>query len=94
MRVRRLAEGPPEMRRIHLDLYAGRQAGRDEPRRWSRKAGGWRSSLEGVEATPRTMAMPALSPAELIGRQLSDRERDPVFRESMAVAQVMAQSVL
>jgi hypothetical protein len=31
---------------------------------------------------------------ELVGRQLSDRSRDPVFRESMAVAQVMAQSVL
>ena len=50
--------------------------------------------LEGVDAAPRTMAVPPLSAAELIGRQLSDRERDPVFRESMAVAQVMAQSVL
>jgi hypothetical protein len=30
----------------------------------------------------------------LIGRQLSDRERDPVFHESMAVAQVMARSLL
>jgi hypothetical protein len=30
----------------------------------------------------------------LIGRQLCDRERDAAFRESMAVAQVMAQSLL
>jgi hypothetical protein len=30
----------------------------------------------------------------LISRQLSDRERDPVFRESMQVAQVMAKSLL
>ena len=50
-------------------------------------------TLEGVEAAPRTMTVPPLTPAELIGRQLSDRERDPVFRESMAVAQVMARSV-
>ena len=50
--------------------------------------------LEGVDASPRTMAVPPLSAAELIGRQLSDRERDAAFRESMAVAQGMAQSLL
>ena len=31
---------------------------------------------------------------ELIARQLSDRERDPVFRDSMMVAQILARSVL
>jgi glucose-6-phosphate dehydrogenase assembly protein OpcA len=50
--------------------------------------------LEGVDAAPRTIMVPALTAAEVIGRQLSDRERDPVFRESMAVAQVMARSLL
>ena len=50
--------------------------------------------LEGVDAAPRTQTLPPLSPAELVGKQLSDRERDPVFRESMAVAQVLAQSLL
>ncbi len=50
--------------------------------------------LEGVEAEPRTLMVPEQSPAEVIGRQLSDRERDPVFRESMQVAQVMAKSLL
>jgi hypothetical protein len=50
--------------------------------------------LEGVEAAPRSLALPPTSPAELVGRQLSDREPDPVFRESMAVAQVMARSLL
>jgi hypothetical protein len=50
--------------------------------------------LEGIEAAPRTMTLPPSSAAELVGKQLSDRERDPVFHESMAVAQVMAQSVL
>jgi hypothetical protein len=40
------------------------------------------------------MALPPHTAAELIGRQLSDRERDPAFRESMAVAGGMAQSLL
>jgi hypothetical protein len=40
------------------------------------------------------MNVPKRTPAELIGRQLSDREPDPVFRESMAVAQVFAKSLL
>ena len=50
--------------------------------------------LEGVSGAPRTVTIRPQSLAELVGRQLSDRERDPVFRESMAVAQVFAQSVL
>ena len=43
---------------------------------------------------PRTLTVPALSSAEVVGRQLSDRERDLVFRDSMATAQVMAQSLV
>jgi glucose-6-phosphate dehydrogenase assembly protein OpcA len=50
--------------------------------------------IEGIEEAPRTMTIPPHSPAELVGRQLSDRERDPVFRASMSVAQVMARSLL
>jgi hypothetical protein len=50
--------------------------------------------LEGFEGAPRTMALPVHRATELVGRQLSDRERDPVFHESMAVARVMAKSVL
>jgi hypothetical protein len=50
--------------------------------------------LEGIESAPRTITVPPQSDAELVGRQLSDRERDPVFRQSMAVARVMAQSLL
>ena len=33
--------------------------------------------------------LPEVPPAEVIGKQLSDRQRDPVFRTSMQVAQVM-----
>jgi len=35
-----------------------------------------------------------LSLAELVGRQLSDRERDTVFVESIATAQTLAQSLM
>ena len=35
-----------------------------------------------------------LSLSELVARQLSDREPDPVFRESMTVARTLAQSLL
>ena len=50
--------------------------------------------IEGADTQPRTVTVPPATPVELIGRQLSDRERDPVFRESMATAAVMAQSLL
>jgi glucose-6-phosphate dehydrogenase assembly protein OpcA len=93
VRVRRLEQGPPEVRRIRLACtLEGRPAAlnfvvEEEGRRLA-------IQLEGVEGAPRTMTVPSLSAAELIGRQLSDRERDPTFRECMAVAQGMAQSLL
>jgi glucose-6-phosphate dehydrogenase assembly protein OpcA len=92
VRVRRLEHGPPAVTRVRvacrldgkpgaLNLFAvdGR-----------RLAG----VLEGADAAPRTVTVPPQTDAELIGRQLSDRERDPVFLESMAVAQVLAESLL
>jgi glucose-6-phosphate dehydrogenase assembly protein OpcA len=92
LRIKRLEQGPPEIRRVRIVCTIGNQpitlnlVVEDEMR--------LAIHLEGKESAARTMNVPPLSPAELIGRQLSDRERDPVFRESMAVAQVMAQSVL
>ena len=49
---------------------------------------------EGVASASRTVSTQPLSYAELIGRQLSDRERDPVFTESMATAQTLARSLM
>jgi hypothetical protein len=49
---------------------------------------------EGIPGEPRTLTLPPVTPAELVGRQLCDRERDPAFLESMAVAYAMAQSML
>jgi glucose-6-phosphate dehydrogenase assembly protein OpcA len=91
VRVRRLPEGPPELRVVNLTHRAGGKENWlnifiESQQRMAIELGG-----DGTE--PRTMTLPALSPAEVVGRQLSDRERDPVFRESMAVAQTMARMV-
>jgi glucose-6-phosphate dehydrogenase assembly protein OpcA len=93
VRVQRQSEGPPEIRRVRLVCtLAGKPAAMNlVPDETGRRLA---IRLEGVDAAPRTMAVPVSSAAELIGRQLSDRERDPAFRESMAVAQGMAQSLL
>jgi glucose-6-phosphate dehydrogenase assembly protein OpcA len=92
VRIRRLEQGPPEIRRVRVACtLSGKPAAlnliaEDHQRLVAQ--------LEGVDGAPRTMTLPSQQAAEVIGRQLSDRERDPVFRESMAVAQVMARSLL
>jgi glucose-6-phosphate dehydrogenase assembly protein OpcA len=92
LRVRRLEQGPPEVRRVRLACMLEGRPGAMEvvPEDGQRLA----VRLEGVNAAPRTLTLPGHPAAELIGRQLCDRERDPVFHESMAVAHAMAQSML
>ena len=51
-------------------------------------------TTEGLETAPRTVTIQHQSLADMVGRQLSDRGHDPVFVESMAVAQMFAESVL
>jgi glucose-6-phosphate dehydrogenase assembly protein OpcA len=92
VRIRRLDSGPPEIRRMRVTGVIDGKPGAmsivaEDSVRLS-------VQLEGVEGARRTMALPSHQSAELVGRQLSDRERDPVFHESMAVARVMAKSVL
>lgn len=92
VRIHRLPEGPSDVRHVRVACTLdGKPAAvnvvvEDEKR--------LSAHLEGVAGAPRTVTAPPQHLAELVGRQLSDRERDPVFRESMAVAQVFAQSVL
>ena len=50
--------------------------------------------IEGEETAPRTITATPQPLAELVGRQLSDRDRDPIFRKTMEVAQALALSVL
>jgi glucose-6-phosphate dehydrogenase assembly protein OpcA len=92
VRIHRMEEGPANIRRMRIAYRLADKPGAmnltvQETERLILE-------LEGVEAAPRSIAIPRQSPVDLIGRQLSDRSRDPVFRESIAVAQVMAQSVL
>ena len=95
VRIKRLAEGPSGIRSLRI---AGTAVGSAEPialvvtpeddfRRLS-------ITHENLDVAPRTITVQPRPVAELLGRQLSDRERDPVFRQTMAIAQTLAQSVL
>jgi glucose-6-phosphate dehydrogenase assembly protein OpcA len=90
--IRRLADGPSEIRRLRIACKIANTPTainltvQDERR--------LAVEMEGLNAAPRTLNIKPYSYGELVGRQLSDRERDPVFRESMEVAQVLAKSVL
>jgi glucose-6-phosphate dehydrogenase assembly protein OpcA len=92
LRIHRLAEGPSEVRQIRIACALGGKPGVlnflvQDDRRLA-------VVPEGVEAAPRTLTTQPQGLAEMVARQLSDREPDPIFRESMAVAQVFAESIL
>jgi glucose-6-phosphate dehydrogenase assembly protein OpcA len=92
VRIRRSDDGPTEIQRIRIgcridDRESALVLSTQDGQRLVMR-------VEGIEEAPRTMTVPPHSPTELVGRQLSDRERDPVFRASMSVAQVMARSLL
>jgi glucose-6-phosphate dehydrogenase assembly protein OpcA len=92
IRLRRLAEGPPEIQRARIACTLDRKPGafnftRPEANRLA-------VVPEGVPGAPRTVTLPPQPLPDLVARQLSDRERDPVFRESMTVAEVFARSVM
>src|SRR5262245_29242356 len=90
--IRRLDDGPAEVRRLRL---GARVAGSPVTLSFEAESPSRLSMVvEGADTQPRTVTVPSATPVELIGRQLSDRERDPVFHESMATATVMAQSLL
>jgi glucose-6-phosphate dehydrogenase assembly protein OpcA len=92
LRLRRLSEGPSEVRRVTIACTLGGKpvtlnCGYHDERRLA-------VVPEGVDAAPRTMNIQPQPLADLVARQLSDREHDPVFYESMAVARVFAESVV
>jgi glucose-6-phosphate dehydrogenase assembly protein OpcA len=92
IRIRRLPEGPSEVRQIRLQCRLDGQTATLVFRPLD--ATRLEVVTEGVAAAPRSVSVQPLSLAELVGRQLSDRERDPVFTESMATAQTLAQSLM
>src|SRR5205823_8314011 len=92
LRIHRLAEGPTEVRRVRIACMLADKPGAldlvvEDERRLA-------VLPEGIPAAARTVTMQRLSLSELVARQLSDREPDPVFRESMTVARTLAQSPL
>jgi glucose-6-phosphate dehydrogenase assembly protein OpcA len=92
VRIRRLAEGPSEVRRVRVACTLDGKPGAlnlvvEDERRLA-------VLPEGIDAAARTVTLQRQPLAELLSRQLSDREPDPVFHESMAVAEVFARSVL
>jgi glucose-6-phosphate dehydrogenase assembly protein OpcA len=93
LRLRRLEKGPAAIQAMHITAS---RAGKAQTLRLACEEEGCRlmAILEGTGSAPRTMTVPPQPLAELVGRQLPDRERDPVFRASMAVARVLAESVL
>lgn len=92
VRVRRREEGPPQIAQVRIGT---RMDGKPVTLQITPE-GTQRLSLllEGIDSEARTVSVPPLSAIDLIGRQLSDRERDAAFRECMAVSQVMAQSIV
>jgi glucose-6-phosphate dehydrogenase assembly protein OpcA len=92
LRIRRLAEGPSELRHMRIACAVdGKRGALDVS-----VPDGRRLSVipEGISASPRTLTLPSQELPELVGRQLCDRDEDPVFRQSAAVAQVFAQSLV
>jgi glucose-6-phosphate dehydrogenase assembly protein OpcA len=92
LRIDRLPDGPSELRRVHMACTLHEKLGAldfvaDDHARIAVQP-------EGIDASPRTIAVPPSETADILGRQLSDREPDPVFREAMAAAHILAQAVL
>jgi glucose-6-phosphate dehydrogenase assembly protein OpcA len=92
VRIRRLAEGPSEVRRVRITCGVAdtQQVFNIAVQKDMRLA----VVLEGAETAPRTVAVQTPTLAELVAQQLSNRERDPHFAASMAVAEVFAKTVL
>ena len=89
LRIDRLADGPSEIRRIRI------AAGKTGALEFASEDGDRLSvTPQGSDAAPRTVTVQPQQIADLIARQLSDREPDPIFRDSMKVAQQLARHVV
>jgi glucose-6-phosphate dehydrogenase assembly protein OpcA len=92
VRIKRWEQGPPEIRHVRIactldDKPAALNCYVESEQRLA-------VHHEGEEKAARTLSVPPLSLAELVARQLSDREHDPIYQQSMAVAQILARSLL
>ena len=93
MTIRRLADAPRGVRKVRVACHIEGAADalnvepEDDDRRLS-------VDLENDDLAPRTVSTAPQPLAELVARQLSDRERDPVFRRTMTMAESLARGVL
>jgi glucose-6-phosphate dehydrogenase assembly protein OpcA len=91
--IHRLEQGPPAIRRLRVTWGRGAETSvlnivvAADDRRLA-------AMPEEAGAAPRTVAVPPAPLAELVGQQMADRARDSAFGESMALAKILAQSVL
>jgi glucose-6-phosphate dehydrogenase assembly protein OpcA len=92
VRIRRLREGPAEVCGVRIAYRSDSQTRRIELRKTDDQR--LAAVVEGKNTEPRTVSARPQSVSEMLARQLSDREPDPLFHESMAVAQIFARSVL
>ena len=92
LRIDRLSEGPAAIRRVRVARGFDGQDGGVE---FAAEPDGRLlfAPIDGPPCADRTVSGQDPALPELIGRQLSDREPDAVFRESMKVAHVLAQHV-
>jgi glucose-6-phosphate dehydrogenase assembly protein OpcA len=90
--IDRLPEGPSEIRRVRIACSVGGQLGAlnfvvEEEGRLSVQP-------EGLDCAARTLSAKPVGTSDIVGRQLSDREPDPIFHQSMEAAHLLAQAVL
>ncbi|HEU5118952.1 MAG TPA: glucose-6-phosphate dehydrogenase assembly protein OpcA, partial [Isosphaeraceae bacterium] len=76
LRIRRLEDGPSRLRRVRIACSLCQEPGAIDV--VDRDDGRIAVSLEGQEGDARTVALTVPSGAELVSRQLTDRDRDPV----------------
>jgi len=92
LRIKRLEQGTSEVHRVRI---ACKLHGTPVVMNISLEAGPRLAvALEGVVAEPRTITVQTYPLAELIGRQLSDRVRDPAFQAGMEVAGALAKCLI
>ncbi|MHC5544350.1 OpcA/G6PD domain-containing protein, partial [Singulisphaera rosea] len=89
VRTRRIPEGDPEIRDVALSWKA--DASRATLRFSSSSPGKLAVTCEGICCQPRVLLAPHQSRAILVGLQLQDRDPDPLFMESLAMAGRMAE---
>ncbi len=90
--INRLPEGPSDIRHVRIACsIAGKPGALNFTSEDDAKLS---VQPEGLDVAPRTVNIKPTSTADIVGKQLSDRDPDPVFRDAMVAAHVLAQAVL